>query len=144
MPSSNCCFLTFILISQEADKVVCHPHLLKNFSHFVVIHTVKGFGTVIKAEADVFLELSCLFDDPKDVGNLISDFSAFSKSHRYIFIQTQNLYSMVILQDIVLLKLFLRLTLLILHYSLKISKLESWHIWEFFSNLLDSHPDSQL
>ena len=78
-----------------------------------------------KAEADVFLELSCLFDDPKDVGNLISDFSAFSKSHRYIFIQTQNLYSMVILQGIVLLKLFLRLTLLILHYSLKISKLES-------------------
>ena len=81
-----------------------------NFPQFVVMHTVKGFGTVNKAEVDDFLELSCLFDDPKYVGNLISGFSAFSKSHRYIFIQTQNLYSMVILQGIVLLKLFLRLT----------------------------------
>ena len=53
---------------------------MKNFSQFVVIHTVKGFGTVNNAEVDVFLELSCLFDDPKDVGNLISGLSAFSKS----------------------------------------------------------------
>jgi len=74
--------LTCILISQEADKVVWHPHFLKNFLHFDVINTVKGFGTVNKAEVDVFLELSCLFDDPKDAGNLISGFSAFSKSHR--------------------------------------------------------------
>ena len=57
-----------------------YPHLLKNFSQFVVIHTVKGFGIVNKAEIDVFLELSCFFDDPPDVGNLISGSSAFSKS----------------------------------------------------------------
>ena len=56
------------------------PHLLKNFPQFVVIHTVKGFGIVNKAEVDVFLELSCFFDDPTDVGNLISGSSAFSKS----------------------------------------------------------------
>ena len=53
---------------------------LKNFPQFVVIHTVKGFGTVNKAEIDVFLELSCFFHDPVDVGNLISGSSAFSKS----------------------------------------------------------------
>ena len=59
-------------ISQEADKVVWYSHLFKNFPNFVVIHTVKGFGIVNKAEIDVFLELSCFFDDPKDVGYLIS------------------------------------------------------------------------
>ena len=57
-----------------------YSHLLKNFPQFVVIHTVKGFGVVNKAEVDVFLELSCFFDDPMDVGNLISGSSAFSKS----------------------------------------------------------------
>ena len=55
-------------------------HLSKNFPEFVVIHTVKGFGMVNKVEVDVFLELSCFFDDPTDVGNLISGSSAFSKS----------------------------------------------------------------
>jgi len=60
--------------------VVRYSHLLKNFPQFVVIHTVKGFGIVNKAEIDVFLELSCFFDDPVDVGNLISGSSAFSKS----------------------------------------------------------------
>ena len=59
MFSSNCCFLTCIQISQEANKVVCYSYLLKNFSQFVVIHTVKGFGLVNKTETDVFLELSC-------------------------------------------------------------------------------------
>ena len=59
--------------------MVWYSHLLKNFSHFAVIHTVKGFGIVNKAEIDVFLELSCFFDDPADVSNLISDSSAFSK-----------------------------------------------------------------
>ena len=57
-----------------------YSHLSKNFPQFVVIHTVKGFGIVKKAIVDVFLELSCFFDDPMDVGNLISGFSAFSKS----------------------------------------------------------------
>ena len=55
-------------------------HLFQNFPQFIVIHTVKGFGIVNKAEVDIFLELSCLFDDPVDVGNLISGSSAFSKS----------------------------------------------------------------
>ena len=77
--SSNCCFLTYIQISQEAGKVVWYVHLFQNFPEFIVIHTVKGFGIVNKAEIDVFLELSCFFDDPTDVGNLISGSSAFSK-----------------------------------------------------------------
>ena len=59
--------------------MVCYSHLFQNFPQFVVIHTVKGFGIVYKAEIDVFLELSCFFDDPTDVGNLISGSSAFSK-----------------------------------------------------------------
>ena len=60
--------------------MVWYSHLLKNFPQFILIHTVKGFGIVNKAEVDVYLELSCFFDDPMDVGNLISDSSAFSKS----------------------------------------------------------------
>ena len=60
--------------------MVWYFHLLKNFSQFVVIHTVKGFGVVNKAEVDVFLEPPCIFCDPADVGNLISGSSAFSKS----------------------------------------------------------------
>ena len=67
-------------ISQEAGQVVWYSHLLKNFPQFIVIHIVKGFGIVNKAEVDVFLELSCFFDDPKDVGNFISGSSAFSKT----------------------------------------------------------------
>ena len=54
-----------------------YSHLVKNFPQFVVIHIVEGFGIVSKAEIDVFLELSCFFDDPTDVGNLISGSSAF-------------------------------------------------------------------
>ena len=60
--------------------MVSYSHFFKNFLQFVVIHTVKGFATVNKAEVDVFLELSCFFDDPMDVGNLIPGSSAFSKS----------------------------------------------------------------
>jgi len=81
MSSSYCCFLTCIQISQEAGQLVWFLHLLKNFPQFVVIHTLKGCGIVSKAEVDVFLELSCFFDDPTDVGNLISGSSAFSKSN---------------------------------------------------------------
>ena len=80
MSSSNCCFLTCIQVSEEAGQVVWYSHLLQNFPHFIVIHTVEGFGIVNKAEIDVFLELSCFFDDPADVGNLISGSSAFSKT----------------------------------------------------------------
>ena len=80
MFSSNCWFLTCIQVSQEAGKVVWYSHLFKNFTHFVVIHTVKGFSAVNEAEVDIFLEFSCSFYDPTDVGNLISGSSAFSKS----------------------------------------------------------------
>ena len=60
--------------------MVWYSHLFQNFPQFIVIHTVKGFGIVNKAEIDVFLELACFSDDPADVGNLISGSSAFSKS----------------------------------------------------------------
>ena len=60
--------------------MVWYSHLLKNYPQFAVIHTVKGFGVVNKAEIGVFLELSCFFDDPTDVGSLISGSSAFSKT----------------------------------------------------------------
>ena len=80
MSSSNCCFLICIQISQEAGQVVWYSHLFQNFPQFIVIHTVKGFGIVNKAEIDVFLELPCFFDDPPDVSNLISNSSAFSKT----------------------------------------------------------------
>ena len=64
MSSSNCWFLTCIQISQEAGQVAWYSHLFQNFPQFVVIHTVKGFGIVNKAEVDVFLEFSCFFNDP--------------------------------------------------------------------------------
>ena len=85
MSGSNCCFLTCIQISQEAGKVVWYSHLFRNFPQSVVIHTVKGFDIVNKAEIDVFLEFSCFFYDPTDVGNLISCPSAFSKSSSNIW-----------------------------------------------------------
>ena len=80
MPSSNCCFLTCIQISQEAGQISWYSHLFQKFPQFIVIHTVKVFGIVNKAEIDVFLELSCFFNDLADVGNLTSGSSAFSKS----------------------------------------------------------------
>ena len=80
MSSSSCCFLTCIQISQEADKLVWYSYLLKNFPQFVVIHTIKSFGIVNKAEGNVFLEFSCFFSDPRDVDNLISGSSAFFQS----------------------------------------------------------------
>ena len=80
MSGSNCYFLTCIQVSQEAGQVVWYSHLFNNFLQFAVVHTIKGFGIIDKAEVDIFLELSCFFDDPVDVGNLISGSSAFSKS----------------------------------------------------------------
>ena len=79
MSGSNCCFLTCIQISQEAGKVVWYSHHLKNFLQFVVIHTVKGFGIINEAEADVYLEFPCFLYDPTNVDYLISSSSAFSK-----------------------------------------------------------------
>ena len=80
MSNSNCCFLTCIQISQEAGQVVWYSHLFKSFPQFIVIHIVKVFGIVNNAKIDVSLALSCFFDDPTDVGGLISGSSAFSKS----------------------------------------------------------------
>ena len=80
MSSSNCCFLACIQISQEAGQMVWYSHLFQNFPQLIVLHTAKGFGIINKAEIDVFLELSCFFHDPADVGNLISGSSAFSKT----------------------------------------------------------------
>ena len=78
MSSSICFFLTCIEVSQEAGQVVWYSHLLWNIPQFTVIHTVKVFGIVNKAEIDIFMELSCFFHDPADVGNLISDSATFS------------------------------------------------------------------
>ena len=80
MSYSNCCFLTCIKVPQKVSKVVWYSHLFKNFP--VVIYIVKGFSLVSEAEIDVFffLEFSCFFYDPTDVGNLTSGSSAFSKS----------------------------------------------------------------
>ena len=80
MSSSNYCFQICIQISLEAGQVIWYFHLFQNFPQFIVIHTVKGFGIVNKVEIYVFLELSCFFDDPADVSNLIFGSSAFSKT----------------------------------------------------------------
>ena len=80
MSGSNCCFLTCIQVSQEADKVVWYYQLFKNFPQFIVIHTVKGFGIVNNAEIDVFLEFPCFLYDSTGGVNLIYGSSAFSKS----------------------------------------------------------------
>ena len=84
MSGSNCCFLICIQISQVAGKVVWYSHLFKNFPQFVVIHTVKGFSIVNKAEIDVFLEFSCFFYDPVDAGNLISGSFVFSNQPKHL------------------------------------------------------------
>ena len=80
MSSSNCGFLNCIQISQDVGQGVWYFYLLQSFLQFIVIHTVKGFGIVNKAEVDIFLELSCFFNDPANVGNLISGACAVSKS----------------------------------------------------------------
>ena len=80
MASSNFCFLTCIQVSQEAYKMIWHFHLFKNFPQFAVIHTVKGFSIVDKAEVDILLQFSCFYYDPMNVDNLSSGSSVFSKS----------------------------------------------------------------
>ena len=74
------CLLRNLYAGQEASQVVWYSHLFKNFPQFLVIYTVKGFSILNKAEVNVFLELSRFFDDPVDVGDLISGSSAFSKT----------------------------------------------------------------
>ena len=120
MSSSNCCFLIFIQVCQEAGQVVWYSHLLKNCPQFIVIHTVKGFGIVNKAEIDVSLQLSCFFYDPDDVGNLISGSSAFSKT-------ILNIWKFMIH---VLLKPLLRE-----FWVLRLSVWDEWNcvvVWSFF------------
>ena len=85
IPDHLTCFLTFIQISHETGKVVWYSHLFKNFPQFVVIHTVKDFGVINKAEGDIFLEFFCFFNDPTDVGDFISRSPAFSKSNNWKF-----------------------------------------------------------
>ena len=79
--------------------MVWYSHLFQNFPQFVVTHIVEGFGIVNKAEIDVFLELSCFFDDAADVGNLISDSSAFSKSSLNIWNFMANLLLKPVLEN---------------------------------------------
>ena len=93
MSSSNCCFLTCIQISKEAGKMDRYYQLLKNFPQFVVIHTIKGFDIVNKAEVDAFMELSCFFY--YQIGNLISGSSAFSKSSLYIWKFSVHCWSLI-------------------------------------------------
>ena len=79
MSSSKCCFLTCRQVSQETGQIIWYSLLFQYFPQFIVNHTVKGFSIFNKAEIDVFLELSCFFCDPADVGNLTSGSSAFPK-----------------------------------------------------------------
>ena len=90
-PRSNCCFLTCIQVFQEAGQVVSYAHLFQNFPQFIVIHTVKGFGIVNKAEIDAFLELSWFLNDPANVSNLISGSFVFSKTSLNIWKSTVHL-----------------------------------------------------
>ena len=83
MSGSNCCFLTYIQVSQETGKVVWYSHLFMNFPH--VIHAVKGFSVVNEAEVDAFLEFPCFLHDLTNVDNLISGSYAFSKPILYIW-----------------------------------------------------------
>ena len=99
MSNSNCCFLTCIQVSQEAGQMVWYSHLLKNFPQFIMIHTVKGFGIVNKAEIDVFMKLSFFFDDLADVGNLISCSAAFSKTSLNIWKFTVHILLKPVLDD---------------------------------------------
>ena len=85
MYGSNCCFLTCIKVSQVVGKVVWYSHIFNIFPQFVVSHRVKGFTIVNEAELIFFLELSCFFYAPADVGNFMSGFSAFSKSSLHIW-----------------------------------------------------------
>src|SRR5574339_208890 len=99
MSSSNSFFLTCIQVSQEAGQVIWCSHLFQNFPQFIMVHTVKGFGVVNKAEIDVFLELSCFFHDPADVGNLFSGSSAFSKTSLNIWMFTVHVLLRPVLEN---------------------------------------------
>ena len=85
MSGSNCCFLTYIQVSQETGKVIWYSHLFMNFPQFVVIHAVNGFSIINEAEVDIFLEFPCFLHDLTNVDNLISGSYAFSKPRLYVW-----------------------------------------------------------
>ena len=85
MSDSNCCFLTSIQVSQEADEMVWYSHLFQNFQQFVVIHTVKDFSIVHEAEVNVFLEFPLFLCDPTDVGNFAVWFLCLFCTQLYIW-----------------------------------------------------------
>ena len=85
MSGSNCCFLTIIQISQETGKVVWYSCIFKNFPQFAVIHSHSQRFSIVNEAVDIFMEFPWIFYDPVDLGNLISDSSAFSKSILYIW-----------------------------------------------------------
>ena len=97
MFSSNCCFLTCIQVSQEAGQVVWYSHLLKNFPVYCDPHSQRLF--LVNEAVEVPLEFPCFLYDPVDVGNLISDSSAFSKPHLYIWKFTIYIFLKPILKD---------------------------------------------
>ena len=126
MSSPNCCFLTCIQVSQKARKVVWYSHLLKNFPQFVVIHIVKDFTIVNEAGVDVYLEFPCFFYDPTDVGNFISDSSAFSKS----FLNTWKFSVHILLKTC--------LENLLVYYSILLPNVSSVKGRAFISSLIHS------
>ena len=128
MSSSNCCFLTCIQISYEAGQVVWYSHLFKNFPQFIVIHTVKGFCIINKAEIDIFLEHSSFFDEPADVGNLISGSSAFSKTSLNIWKFIELLYILSLNLMIILCNTGFRVYLRLWHMTLWLSSDSSTYL----------------
>ena len=106
-------------VSQDVGQVVWYSHLFQNFPQFIVIHTVKGFDIVNKAEIEVFLELTYIFDDPADVGNLISGSSAFSKTSLNIW----NFMVHMLLKDAAIINTYLA-SIRVLDYTKQI------HIWK--------------
>ena len=96
---SKCYFLTCIQVSQKAGMMVWNSHLLKNFPQSVVIHTEKVCSVVSEAEVDIFLEFSCFFDEPTDVGNLISNSSVFSKTRLNIWKLSVNVLLKPLLEN---------------------------------------------
>ena len=133
MSGSNCCFLTCIHICQEAGQVVWYSHLLKSFPQFFVIHTVKGFRVINKAEVDALLELSCFSNNPMDVGNLISGYSAFSKS-------SLNIWKFLFTYCWTLTWRILNITLLGYEMSAIVRQIEPSLALPFFANWNENWP----
>ena len=129
MSSYNCCFLTCIQVSQEAGQVVWYSHLFRNFPQLIVIHTVKGFGIVNKAEIDVFLQLSCFFHDPADVGNLMMFLTCFKVCQSVLF----SPYCFNILFNRIIISLYLFFVQINLSYNEKSESFSRSVIFRLFA-----------